>query len=74
VGVSYGADGKPVMTTQTNTNSTWNRGMSLICTAVFVVNAKGTIVDTKIQGDSCFGSAGFATRKGNPDKNVVTEG
>ena len=70
-GISFSADGKPVIVTQANTNTTWNRGMSLTCNAYFIVNGSGTIVDTKISGDTCFGSSGFASRLGNPAKPVT---
>lgn len=53
---------KPVFVTPPNTNNTWTRGpMSLSCLASFIVNSKGTIVDTHIEGNGCYGDV-----KANP--------
>jgi hypothetical protein len=71
VGISFSADGRAVMVPQKNTNTTWNRNMSVSCSAVFVANDKGKIVDTKIQGESCFGSSSWANRLSNPDSAPI---
>src|SRR3990167_9221908 len=71
IGVSFSTDGRPVVTTTPNTNMSWNRDMSVTCTALFAANNQGIITETKIQGNSCYGSTGFANRMANPKVDVV---
>lgn len=59
--------GKPVIVSQANTNNpSTNRGMKLDCTAIFIVNEQGIIVETKIQGSGCYANQGLAERMQNP--------
>ncbi|HEX4044639.1 MAG TPA: hypothetical protein VHZ76_03120 [Gammaproteobacteria bacterium] len=53
VGVSVTPTGVPVMTAQPTTNMAWNRSSTLSCITAFVVNPKGIIINTKIQGTDC---------------------
>ncbi|EKD70336.1 MAG: hypothetical protein ACD_46C00566G0004 [uncultured bacterium] len=73
VGLNLSSDGRPVMTTAPNTNLTWNRDMSLTCNVIFAINSQGTIVDTRIQGTTCYGSEGFAKRLSNPSVGIVKQ-
>ena len=66
VGVSFTRGGAPAMTTQPSTNFSIDRGLSLSCTTMFVVDRNGKIVDTQSQGNNCNGSASFSRSKGNP--------
>lgn len=72
VGVTMGSDGKPIMTTFPNTNTTGNRGLTLGCTVIFSVNSSGQVFETNIRGSACYGSQGFAKRLANPNVNVVS--
>lgn len=73
VGVHYTGRSAPVIT---NTNPAIMNGaargsMSLNCTAIFVANRQGQIIDTQVQGMGCYGGTGFATRMGNPSRPVT---
>jgi hypothetical protein len=74
IGVSVAPDGRPIMTTATNVNNTWNRnGVSLTCVTAFQVNAKGTILSSVSKGTGCYGSQQFVSRMGNPDNQPITK-
>jgi hypothetical protein len=67
IGVNFNAEGHAVMTTTPNTNMAWNRGaMSYSCVTAFEVAKNGTILNTSIQGSSCYGNESFASRMKNP--------
>lgn len=70
IGVTFGADGKPIIITIPNTNNTWNRGMSISCVAVFMVNKQNIVTETKVQGNNCYGNANFAEKRGNPSVKI----
>lgn len=68
VGVNVSPVGTPIISVPPDTNSVWNREpISLSCIAAFEANKEGTIVNTQIQGNGCYGSQGFANSKGNPE-------
>lgn len=71
IGVNFGQHGTPVITNTTHTNNVWNRGMGLACIAVFIATPQGKILDTRINGNGCYGSEDFAKRMANPTVNVV---
>lgn len=66
VGVSVGANGRPVMVSSPNTNTVWSRGMSISCVTAFVVNKQGIITAVQSRGDHCFGGETFAKQMKNP--------
>lgn len=72
IGVNASNPERPVIVVPQNTNNTWNRGtLSINCTAIFTANKQGTITDTKIVGQSCYGGEVFAQKYANPRMNVV---
>ena len=67
VGVNFNRTGTPTMTTQPNTNFSMDRGISLNCTSMFVIdNKSGKVVSTQSQGNNCVGNSSFAEAKSNP--------
>lgn len=62
VGISMGADGKPVVTSGPRVNLIANRGITLNCLVVFVANPKGMIIETQIKGKNCYASQAVADR------------
>lgn len=70
IGVHYTGRSAPVIT---NTNpavmNAADRGsMSINCSAVFLANPQGKIIDTQVQGVACYGGSRFMSRMGNPDQ------
>lgn len=65
VGVTFTPGGTPIMTTIPNTNFTATRGMTAICTTLFVADAKGTITQIKSSGP-CYANARFQASRQNP--------
>jgi hypothetical protein len=55
----------------TNSKYPWGRALSLCCIAGFELNKQGVIVNTQIQGNSCYGSKNFAITMANPAVNIV---
>jgi hypothetical protein len=76
VGVHFNSSGKPIMTSVPNTNPSWNRSgaLSLTCSAGFEVDKHGTIVDTQVQGNGCYGDENFASKWRNPGVKGVARG
>lgn len=75
IGVHYTGRSAPVIT-NTNPavmNATDRGSISLNCTAIFVANAKGQIIDTQIEGVGCYGGSNFAARMGNPDHPITVQ-
>lgn len=67
VGVNVSQSGRAILSNPSYNNMTWNRGaMSLTCMAAFEVGKNGKILDTQIQGTSCYGGESFAKRLTNP--------
>lgn len=66
IGVSVSREGRPILANNSPTN-TWYRGsVTQTCTAAFVTNKQGKIIDTQTNGAGCFGSANFSKRLTNP--------
>lgn len=75
VGVHYTGRSAPVIT-NTNPavmNATDRGSMSINCSAVFLVNPKGQIIDTQVQGVACYGGPRFMSRMGNPNSAAVSQ-
>jgi len=71
IGVNVNSQGHPVMTTAPNPSMSWNRGaMSFSCVTAFEIAKNGTILNTDIQGASCYGNENFAARMRNPMTKV----
>lgn len=67
IGVHYTAQGAPVITNTGSAVMNMDRaGLSLNCTAIFIADGTGKIIDTKIQGAGCYGGTDFSSRMGNP--------
>lgn len=65
VGVNFNGAGRPVIVTATPTlNSPGSRGLVLICTTIFMADAKGTITGAETRGSGCYGGESFAHSKG----------
>src|SRR5579862_6679248 len=59
--------GRPVIVTEPTTNNTWNRGaLSLTCNVLIEIDERGTIVRTKVVGNSCYGGTNFAEKYAKP--------
>ena len=73
IGVHYTDRSAPVIT---NTNpavmNAAERGsISMNCTAIFLANPKGQIIDTQVQGVACYGGSHFKNRMGNPTSTAT---
>lgn len=67
IAVNMSQTGRPTLTSEPYMNTTWNRGaMSLTCVAGFEIARNGKIVNTRIEGSSCYSSESFAKRMSNP--------
>lgn len=73
-GITYSADGKPVIVTHNNPSTSWAGGAASTCTAFFIADKKGTIVETKVVGNGCYGGSSFANRMANPAKSTEKKG
>lgn len=69
VGVNTTAQGHPVIvsTNPAIMNGRDRGSMSLTCTAIFITNAKGIIVNTKTQGIGCNSGGNLPAQLANPD-------
>lgn len=65
-GISYTADGRPVVVTRQNFGGNGNRNMTVHCFTYFIADPKGKIVEVKNSGGSCFANTSFIERMGNP--------
>ena len=59
-GISYTADGKPVVVTRTEMSTSFSR--DLTCNAIFTANSSGQIVGTQASSPTCYGGSGFRDR------------
>lgn len=68
IGVNFNGQGRPVIVTTQTPPSNWDRGQPTVtCAAMFVVNAKGEITETKYYGDNCFNNPNMARQMANPN-------
>lgn len=69
VGVNTSAQGHPVVvaTSPAIMNANSRGSMSLTCTAIFIVNPQGVIVNTKTQGIGCQSGSNLPPQMANPD-------
>lgn len=73
IGVHYTAQGAPVITNSGSAVMNMDRsGLSLNCTAIFIADPTGKIIDTKVKGAGCYGGTDFSARMGNPTNAAST--
>jgi hypothetical protein len=68
-GIGIARNDGTVVTSTPNINAPWNRGYAAYCLTSFTATAAGKIVDTNIQGTSCYISDETAQKLANPGKN-----
>lgn len=68
VGVHYTGRGTPVITNTGSAVMNNDRlgGLNLNCSAIFVANKAGQIIDTKTRGTGCYGGSDFTNQYSNP--------
>ncbi len=68
VGVHYTGQGTPVITNTGSAVMNNDRlgGLNLNCSAIFIANKAGQIIDTKTRGTGCYGGSDFVTQYSNP--------
>jgi hypothetical protein len=67
IGVNYTPGGRPNIITQDTNFAASRGGITYNCLTTFVANRQGKIVRVEEQGHGCYGNAGFANSKSNPN-------